>query len=258
MIVTRYLGTYLLFAVLVVFVFVFAGCSTPKLIPTCLECPHHVQKWDEFAWDQLEGNWVGSIEVDIDRLTDTRKRRKWKKISFEVVTDKHFAASNCKGLPSPAKIIKHETWTQKKYRGQQVYEVLAKKGENSVSYGRLIFSGNKNNRECRYHPFGGTFVRNLIEMPAKRFTQRLTPDGRMLASGVKPELEVDFEFLRFETENAPKMSSVEFRKPASQLPNNQAPWMFRVIKTTKHLDKPFATGEWAATEEYIYRMWKRQ
>lgn len=257
MYVYRHISGYIGFAILVLLVFTFvSGCSQKKLIPSCLECPHQKQQWDDFAWDALEGHWQGTIEVDIDRMSDTKKKRRWQKVDFKVVSQEAFAGKGCTALPLQAKVVMHETWTMKKRKSEQVFEVFAREAKNHVSYGRLVLEKDK----CSYIKFPGALSMNLMEMPAKRFTQKLRPDGRMLASGVTPEVEVDLEFLRFAAEAADEKVALtdakHFRGPASAMPKEYAPWMFRVVKTVKHLDKPFARGEWAATEEYIYRMWK--
>lgn len=237
--------------------FFFASCAGNKI---CYDCTTQFQQWDKLPWASLEGTWRGSVEVVTNNVTAKKKDRKDEVAELTIVSGARFLQSQgvktCIGLPRESYVFLGQLWTKDTKRS---YEVLAQSGSDRVSYGRISLEGTQGEKFCRFQAFGGEMRMNRLELPSVTFSERGTPNGRVLASGLTPEQEVTLEFLNFrDKEFKTQAFNGGSRKPASVESQDRPPLMLRVFRTRRQVGSPYAMGEWIESQEYLYRLWRKK
>ena len=243
------------------------ACSGSKIKKAdCYDCPSEDQKWTKFSWHKLEGTWRGNVEISADRLAAAKweKATHWVELSF--LEGKKFLnvykVEACDRFPQESVVLLQAVWFKEMPTAwppqtkEPIFEVFGRADSNRVSYGRVYFDRKDGKHVCHYQSFGGKVSMNRLAMPALAFSERMSPDGRLLASGETKEYELNFEFLNFVDEAKPeRFAGRDSRAPASENKDNP-PLFFRVVKITKSVNSPYASGKWESTEEYLYRLWR--
>ena len=247
--------------------FLVTACSGESGIrkADCYDCTTENQSWKKFAWQDLEGTWRGSIETVSNELKAKKKDTKQLPAEIRFVAGDKFLATqkvtNCGSFPATAVVLNGSLWQEndKTPPKTQSYEVFGQVGSD-VSYGRVSFTKLNGENVCSYERIGALVGMNRLALPAVHFSQRLTPNGRVLASGTSTnEFEVNLEFLNFDANNAkaqvfPKGS----RKPASVSVQDNPPLMFRVFKIVNAVHSAYDQGSWQSSQEHIYRLWRAE
>lgn len=235
---------------------VLAACgSTGMRKADCWDCVNEAQSWKKFPFEELVGNWKGNIEIVSNDTAKQKKERteKFVELRFESIAE--FAEKRkvvaCGSLPAEGIVMIGQVWDDGS--GSRVYEVLGKNSEGGVSYGRATVKG----AECGYREVLSSVGMNRMAFPAVTFSQRKTPNGRVLASGTTPEFEVSFEVLNFERRQMkPAAFADGGRRPMSAEIQDKPPLLLRVFRLNRKVDGPYARGEWTSTEEHLYRLWR--
>ncbi len=235
---------------------IFSACSHNYHKADCFDCVDEYQEWNEFSWEKLKGTWRGSLEIVKNDINAKAKERTEQAAELSFVDGADFlkvkSIAECKKFPEQAVVLIGQVWDSGSAK-ERVYEVFGKRDDGNVSYGRAVVNGTK----CNYVTLDRAMGMNRLALPAVDFTQRKTKNGRVLASGVTPETEVNFEFLNFDTENVKKLAFVQgSRMPASVPEQDKPPLMFRVFQMERIVDSPYSRGKWQHTEEHLYRLWK--
>lgn len=264
-----------------------SSCSGKKVrAPDCFECTEQKQNWEGFSWGALQGSWKGSLEVVTNVVTAANKERKEDPFEINFVSGKDFLKdkqiTTCGNFPDSAIVMDGELWKLKdemtalnfasgkanfpgtanrvpaSENGKKVFEVFSAGVDNSVYYGRVMLQRMNGETLCTYSRIGGNFYQNRLALPSLNFTERVTPDGRVLASGTTPEYEIQFEFLDFRPNGiAQKFSGAQARKPAAVEMHDRPQLFIRIFKMARNVGTEYARGEWTGTREYLYRMWRK-
>jgi len=249
-------------------IFSFAACSGKKPRKAdCYDCTQEEQSWKKFSWNALEGTWRGSLETLTNEVNAKKKTHKEEKVEMSFVDGKTFLTTKnitgCANFPEESVVLQGQVWygdekiEAAKVTNHFVYEVFGKLKGDRVSYGRATIEKLNGENICTYQKIGKSVGMNRLAMPAMNFAQRITPNGRVLASGTTPEFEVSLEFLNFEPNRAVKQGfGSGSRMPAAVEEQDKPPLFFRVFKISNNITSPYSRGEWTSTKEYLYRLWR--
>lgn len=266
-----------------------AACSGKKVrAPDCFDCTEQKQSWDKFSWNQLEGSWKGSLESVTNIVTAAKKEHQEDPVEVSFLDGQKFLSAknieHCGDFPAKSVVFMGQLWRErdkmtgldlasgkivlpqdkgrslasvKKEAEDKVYEVFGASSEDKVSYGRATISRMNGQNICTYARIGGSFFQNRLALPSLSFTQRVTHDGRVLASGSTPEYEVSMEFLDYRPAGAKQVFPVKnARRPAAVEMHDQPQLFLRVFKIARNVTSVYSRGEWTGTQEYLYRLWR--
>lgn len=254
-----------------VFVIILTGiitisCSGSKVKKAdCYDCAQEEQSWKKFSWNDLEGTWKGSLETLTNEISAKKKDRKEEAVEINFVNGQKFLAEknvqSCGNFPEVSVVLQGKFWYSDEKREAAtkdfIYEVFGKMDGDRVSYGRATINKVNGANICSYQKIGRSVGMNRLALPSMNFSQRMTPNGRVLASGTTPEFEVNMEFINFDPSRALKQGFAgNSRKPASIDEQDKPPLFFRVFKITNKVNNAYARGEWTGTKEYLYRLWR--
>lgn len=240
-----------------------SACSghTPKKAD-CYDCTQEEQSWKKFSWNSLEGSWRGSLETIANDVNAKKKRTQEDGVEIIFINGKKFLEAKgvtaCGAFPAESVVLNGKLWygDEQKESQEFSYEVFGKQEGDRVSYGRITLNrSNTGATSCEYQKIGRSVGMNRLELPAVNFAERLTPNGRVLASGATPEFEISMEFLNFDPTRA-KTQEFAGRKPAAVEEQDKPPLFFRVFKVARNVNGPYSRGEWTGTKEYLYRLWR--
>jgi hypothetical protein len=231
--------------------------SNPLMKPDCHSCTAEEQEWEDFAWEDLPGQWRGEVEVLKNEKGAAKKDKQQKKVEIRIFTAGEFLKARgelaCAALPENALVVNGLFWGD----GQQEYEAFLPTEDDKVSYGRLAFEKVNGNSICQFRRLGRVMGKNRLDLPAVSFSESngvKATTGRSLASALSDN-EVHLEFLRFA---ARETKAVEFtgegRRPASVDQQEKPPFILRVVQSKSR--EGGERGQWTGTDEQIYRLWK--
>lgn len=244
------------------------ACSPNSLLkPDCHSCTVEEQEWKEFSWTSLEGRWKGTVENFRNARDQEKKAKEEKAVELSFVRAPKFLETRggtCASLPAEAVVLNGLLWeksaggaTNEQAKGgdQREYEAFIPAEEGRVAYGRVTFSKVNGMDICQFRRLGRVMGKNRLSLPAVSFSDRNFGGGRSLASSA-PQQEISLEFLRFATLDKPVPFPGGGRKPASVKEQERPTLMFRVFKVAT--TRASTGGEWSATEEHIYRLWRAE
>ncbi len=238
--------------------FLMAACSSNSLMkPDCHSCTAEEQEWDDFAWQDLPGQWRGEVEVLKNEKGAAKKEKQQKKVDIRIFTAGEFLKVKgdvaCAALPGNALVVNGLFWGD----GKQEYEAFLPTDDDKVSYGRLAFEKVNGKSVCQFRRLGRVMGKNRLDLPSVSFSETngtKAAGGRSLASALSDN-EVHLEFLRFA---ALETKAVEFagegRRPASVDQQEKPPFILRVVQSKSK--EGGERGTWTGTDEQIYRLWK--
>lgn len=235
------------------------GCSGNQSRATCFDCTTTPQKWSDFGFEQLEGTWRGTQHVSTNEASAEKVVTKEKKVEVAFLSGQKFlraykiAPESCTGFPAESVVLMNELWWDKSTAqptDERAFEVFGKAAGDRVTYGRAYVKRAAGAATCAYVGSERPITMNRLALPAVVYSRRLTADGRALASGPTKEVDVNIEFLNFEKA---KVDS-EYRYQGKR--EKEAPLFFRFVKTTRNVEGAFDEGNWSATEEKLFRLWR--
>ncbi len=245
-----------------------AACSGSKVKKAdCYDCTQEEQSWKKFSWNDLTGTWKGSLETLTNEISAKKKDHKEESVELSFVDGQKFltdkSVKECGTFPAQAVVMQGKFWYADEKNEAKIndftFEVFGKMDGDRVSYGRATINKVNGTNVCSYQKIGRSVGMNRLELPSMNFSQRMTPNGRVLASGTTPEFEVNMEFINFDPSRASKQGfTAKARKPASMEEQDKPPLFFRVFKITNNVSSAFSRGEWKSTKEYLYRLWRVQ
>lgn len=251
------------FKILFLFIipFISACSSNPLMKPDCHSCTAEDQEWEDFAWQNMPGQWKGEVEVLKNEKEASKKEKKNKKVEIRIFTAKEFLSARgnvvCAKLPENAIVINGLFWGNEKEESPQEYEAFLPTDDDKVAYGRLAFEKVNGQTVCQFRSLGRIMGKNRLDLPSVGFTENSTKkpeSGRTLASALN-DSEVHLEFLRFVSKDTGGVDfSSDGRKPASVDKQEKPPFILRVVQSKSK--EGGSRGQWLGTEEKIYRLWK--
>jgi hypothetical protein len=238
--------------------FVFSCSSNPLMKPDCHSCTAEDQEWDDFAWNDLQGQWKGEVETLKNEKGAVKKEKQQKKVEIRIFTAGEFlkakGQATCPALPENALVVNGLFWGGEK----QEYEAFVPSDEEKVVYGRLAFEKVNGQTVCQFRRLGRVMGKNRLDLPTVTFSENNINSnvGRTLASSLN-DSEVNLEFLRFAPTQSKNIAfRADGRRPASVKEEQKPPFILRIFKLqTKEGGE---RGQWQATEEQIFRLWKVQ
>jgi hypothetical protein len=238
--------------------FALLSCSRSQIMsPDCHSCTAHDQEWDAFAWSALPGQWKGTVEIWRNEKAQAKKSKLDKGVELRILTADAFlkaqGAASCSSLPANALVVNGLLW-QGASPGQTEFEAFVPVEDEKVAYGRLRFEKVNGAQVCNFRRIGPVMGTNRLALPIVNFSENGRISARGLAS-VVGDTEVSLEFLRFAPAAVkPVAFKAGGRKPASVQEEERPPLMIRVTRTsTRNVGE---RGQWASSEEMIYRFWK--
>jgi hypothetical protein len=237
-----------------------AACSPRSIMkPDCHSCTVEDQEWNAFAWSDLTGQWRGSVETFHSRKGAEKRERKENRADLRFLTAGAFLeaqkAETCNGLPGNALVLNGVLWTPSS-PGREEFDAFVPVEKNKVAYGRLSFERVNGARICSFRRVGPVMGKNRLALPSVSFSEFGGISGRGLASG-GTETELSLEFLRFAPSEAkPAGFAKDGRRPASAVEQERPPLMIRVLRISSRAVGE--RGEWSASEEHLYRLWKAE
>jgi hypothetical protein len=235
------------------------ACSPNSLMkPDCHSCTVEEQEWKEFSWASLEGKWKGSVESFRNERDQAKKTKVEKpvELSFGPATKFLQERGTCASLPETAMVLNGILWEQGKLEVAREYEAFVPAEDGKVAYGRVTFSKLNGKDHCQFRRLGRVMGKNRLSLPSVSFSDRAAQfAGRSLAS-TAPHQEISLEFLRYSTIDKAPAFAAGGRKPASARDQERPTLMFRVFKVATTTGG--VKGEWSATEEHIYRLWRAE
>lgn len=235
------------------------GCSGAKSRATCFDCTTTPQKWSAFDFPRLEGTWRGTQNVSVNDAGAAKVVTKEKQVEVTFLEGRKFlraykiAEGGCAGFPAEAVVLLNELWWDRasaQPSDQRAFEVFGKLEGDKVGYGRAYIKRSPNGNTCEYLANERPIVMNRLALPAVAYSKRLTADGRALASGTTQEVDVSLEFLNFDQAKGASEHRFSGKK------EKEAPLFFRFVKTTREVNGAFDDGNWQATEEKLFRLWR--
>ena len=241
---------------LLTLVLLLGGCAGSEHRQTCFECTDQPGSWKKFSFNSLEGTWRGTEESALNRNLAADIVRKEKKIEVSFLEGKKFLRAfkleACEQFPAEAVVLLNELWWGRgsQSKNERAFEVFGRLPGNKISYGRAFVTRADSGNDCTYQQVSGPVAMNRLALPAVAYSRRLTPDGRVLASGRTKEVDINFEFLAFKNARVPERYAFNGKQG-----KDNPPLFFRFVKTTRSVASPFDKGEWQQTEERIFRLW---
>ena len=254
------------------------GCSETQSRATCFDCTTTPQKWSDFGFEKLEGTWRGIQHVSTNEAAAAKVVTKETPIEVAFLEGKKFlraykiAPESCAGFPEEAVVLMNELWWDKSTaqpNDERAFEVFGKASGDRVTYGRAYVKrspaagtppskaskfqqvpGGDTAATCDYVGSERPITMNRLALPAVTYSRRVSQDGRAVASVMTKEVDVNFEFLNFDQA---KIDS-DYRYKGKR--EKEAPLFFRFVKTTRNVTGPFDDGNWNATEEKLFRLWR--
>jgi hypothetical protein len=234
-----------------------SACSGTQSRATCFDCTTTPSSWSNFSFTQLEGTWRGTVDHSNNAVTDKQPQSKSSSVEVAFLDGrkflKAFKIESCGNFPAEAMVLMNELWwdrASKQPENMRSFEVFGRADKDQVVFGRARITRTKTANTCEFSSNEKPIVMNRLALPAVSLSQRLTNDGRALASGSTDEVDVDLEFLNFEHAKNAERHRFEGKK------EREAPLFFRFVKTTRSVPSAFSQGEWRSSEEKIFRLWR--
>jgi hypothetical protein len=242
---------------LFIFSLALAGCSSNALMqPDCHSCTVEEQAWKEFSWNDLVGKWKGSVENMRNFQTTAKPVKTDKRAELTFVKAADFLQAwggTCKGLPDNALVLNGVLWEGG--AGAKEYEAFVPVEQDKVAYGRVTFTQSDGQGGCRFRRLGRVMGKNRLNLPMVSFSDRAVHAARALAAANAQSEDISVEFLRFANKDKSTSSfTSDGRKPSSVKDQERPPLILRVFRISSKATGE--RGEWNATEESIYRLWK--
>ena len=248
--------------------FLITGCAPKALLKAdCHSCTVEEQEWRDFAWSDLRGYWRGSVETWKNER-DAKKRVKNERAAtlYFASLDSPIAAGlglKCPKLPQDTVVMNGLFWGGGAggaggagASNVKEFDAFMPVEDDRVAYGRVRVEKVNGEDFCQFHRFGRVMGKNRLNLPSVSFSDRVLPEGRVIAASSPSEKEISVEFLRFESKGSvAKDFSKDNRRPASKVEAERPALMIRVFQTqSQHPQKD--RGELSGTDEQIYRLWK--
>ncbi len=244
----------LLFSIGVLGLFL-SGCAGQRLNSLCFECTKMNQSWKSFSFEKLEGTWKGTLNTLSDSLAATDERHTEEKIEVSFLGGrkllKVYKIPSCGLFPEESMVFLYELWGKegKKLSNRKSFEVFGRRKDGGVSHGRVHITQKENINLCEYTQIKDEITMNRMGLPSIDYSKRLTPDGRVLASGNTKEVYIHFDFLNFR--HAKGRQNPQWQKEDKTYP----PLLFRFAKSPYTVKTPFERGEWISKTESVFRLW---
>ena len=234
-----------------------SACSGNQSRATCFDCTTTPSSWSDFSFAKLEGTWRGTLEYSNNAAAAEKPEAKSSPVEVAFLEGKKFLRAykiaDCAGFPAEAMVLMNELWwdrASKQPNSVRSFEVFGRSEKDKVIFGRARITRAEAGNSCEFASNEKAIAMNRLALPAVSLSQRLTSDGRALASGNTDEVDVDLEFLNFEHAKSAQAHRFEGKR------EREAPLFFRFVKTTRRVPNAFSEGEWRATEEKIFRLWR--
>lgn len=237
------------------------GCSPKSLLTAdCHSCTVEEPGWREFSWNALEGKWQGSVETWKNVRGADKRERTEKNAQLQFVPAADFLKARgleaCPGFPSESVVMNGLFWGDGRPSAKE-YEAFVPVEDGKVAYGRLAFERVNGKDVCQFRRFGRVMGKNRLGLPSVGFSDHVVPGGRVLASN-NAERSISVEFLRLDTKKlaATKGFAKDGRRPAATAEAERPSLMIRVFQVSSRDSQAEDRGQWTATEEQLYRLWK--
>lgn len=236
-----------------------SSCSGSRSRATCFDCDKEPSRWSQFGFDKLEGTWKGTQAFSQSAVDEKRTRESALPTEVTFLSGKKFLraykleTAACGEFPAESVVLLNELWWdrgEKAASNERAFEVFGKGEKDTVIFGRAHVVRGAQGNTCQFTVNSKAIAMNRLALPAVAFTRRLTPNGRALASGNTAEVDVQLEFLNFDGSIRGKEHRFSGKK------EKEAPLFFRFVKTKRNIQDSFDSGEWASTEEKVFRLWR--